>query len=61
MKKKINISLDTDIAEKLKRLAWAEHKTISGYITDIVFRAKEKDPQLPGQMNISDLPKPPKP
>lgn len=44
MKKRINISLDEDIAEKLKMLAEDSKRNVSQWITDRVIEAdKEKE------------------
>ncbi|MBR0542359.1 MAG: ribbon-helix-helix protein, CopG family [Clostridia bacterium] len=43
MKTKINISLDNEVADKLRLLAKAEHKSMSQWITDKVCEASKKD------------------
>lgn len=43
MKKKVNISLDEDTAEKLKKLAEASHKNVSQWITDKVWESAENE------------------
>ena len=43
MKKRINISLDEEIAEKLKQLAEEEHKPVSQWITDAVVKAMKEE------------------
>lgn len=36
MKKKVNLSLDEEIAMRLKELAEEDHKTVSQWVTDAV-------------------------
>lgn len=43
MKRKVNISLDEDTAEKLKKLAETSHKNVSQWITDKVWEAAENE------------------
>ena len=43
MKKKVNVSLDEDTAEKLKELAEASHKNVSQWITDKVWESAENE------------------
>lgn len=44
MKVKVNVSLDEEIAKKLKELAEKEYKPVSQWITDAVLKAvKEQD------------------
>ncbi len=38
MKKKVNLSLDEDVALELKHLAKNEHKTVSAWVTDAVVK-----------------------
>lgn len=49
MKKRLNISLDEETAEKLKELAKDSHKNMSQWITDKVWeevkKAKDKQPK----------------
>lgn len=47
MKKKVNISLDEVVAEKLKMLAEEEHKPVSQWVTDAVLKAtKEREAEM---------------
>lgn len=41
MKKRVNISLDEDIAEQIKVLAKNSHRNVSQWITDAVCNAME--------------------
>ena len=43
MKQRINISLDTEIAEKLKKLAEESHRNVSQWITDKVIEVSKAD------------------
>ncbi|MBQ9199070.1 MAG: ribbon-helix-helix protein, CopG family [Lachnospiraceae bacterium] len=43
MKQRINISLDLEIAEKLKKLAEESHRNVSQWITDKVIEASKDD------------------
>ena len=46
MKKKVNLSLDEEIAVRLKQLAEEDHKTVSQWVTDaVVQRTKELSQQ----------------
>jgi hypothetical protein len=38
MKKKVNLSLDEDVALELKHLAENEYKTVSAWVTDAVVK-----------------------
>ncbi|MBO4524936.1 MAG: ribbon-helix-helix protein, CopG family [Ruminococcus sp.] len=54
MKHRINISLDIEIAEKLKRLAEESHRNVSQWITDKVIEAdkseeKQEKPEKKGK------------
>lgn len=42
MKKRVNISLDEDIAEQIKVLAKDSHRNVSQWITDAVCDAMDK-------------------
>ncbi|WP_154668757.1 ribbon-helix-helix protein, CopG family [Niameybacter massiliensis] len=41
MKKRINISLDEATAEQLKKLATQDHKNVSQWISDAVWREEK--------------------
>ena len=43
MKKRINISLDEETLQKLKKLAANSHRNVSQWITDKIWEADEKD------------------
>lgn len=49
MKKRVNISLDEDIAEQIKKLAKDSHRTVSQWITDAVCDAMEES-KMKGKM-----------
>ncbi len=42
MKVKVNVSLDEEIAKKLKELAEKEYKPVSQWITDAVLKASKE-------------------
>lgn len=42
MKKKVNLSLDAEVAEDLKKLAEAEHKPVSQWVSDAVVKAMKE-------------------
>ena len=52
MKKRINISLSEDMAERLKQYAWENHTNVSQAITDWIWSAKVKNDQIRGQTRI---------
>lgn len=52
-KVKLNLTLDSDVKEKLQLLAESEHMTVSAYITQIVLRAKNPN-HIKGQMRFDD-------
>lgn len=44
MKKKVNLSLDEEIAVRLKQLAEEDHKTVSQWVTDaVVYQVRAKN------------------
>lgn len=45
MKQRINISLDMEIAEKLRNLAESSHRNVSQWITDKVIEADKEEPK----------------
>ncbi len=49
MKKRINISLDEDIAERLKMLAESSKRNVSQWITDRVMEADKKSEKGEGK------------
>ncbi len=44
MKQRINISLDMEIAEKLRNLAESSHRNVSQWITDKVIETDKEEP-----------------
>lgn len=52
MKKRINISLSEDTAERLKQYAWENHTNVSQAITDWIWSVKVKNDQIRGQARI---------
>ncbi len=52
MKKRINISVSEDTAERLKQYAWENHKNVSQDITDWIWSVKVKNEQIRGQLTL---------
>ena len=52
MKKRINISVSEDTAERLKQYAWENHKNVSQAITDWIWSVKVKNEQVRGQLTL---------
>jgi len=52
MKKRINISVSEDTAERLKQYAWENHKNVSQAITDWIWSVKVKNEQIRGQLTL---------
>ena len=48
-KKRVNICLSEDTAERLKQYAWENHTSVSHAITDWIWHAKVKNEQVRGQ------------
>lgn len=59
-KSKVLLSLDEDIAQKLKDYAREQHMTMSAAVTAWVLRLKVSDPQVRGQMSLETPKKPAK-
>ena len=53
-RKRVNISLTPDTVERLKRVAWENHTTVSQAITDWIWSAKVKNDQIRGQISFQD-------
>lgn len=52
MKKKVNLSLDEEIAVRLKQLAEEDHKTVSQWVTDaVVYQARAKNDKCSKEKN----------
>lgn len=51
-KDRVNITLDSDIKEKLKQYADERHSSVSQVVTDWVLTLKVKDSQVRGQMTF---------
>lgn len=43
MKKRVNISLDEETAERIKKLARDSHKNVSQWITDVVWSVTKEE------------------
>ena len=55
MRRRVNISLTEDTAERLKQYAWEQHKNVSQAITDWIWSTKVKNEQIRGQQTIKGL------
>lgn len=51
-KVKVNLSLDSDTAERLKQYAFEQHKTVSQAVTDWIWKEKVKNEQIRGQESL---------
>ena len=55
VRRRVNISLTEDTADRLKQYAWEQHKNVSQAITDWIWSAKVKNEQIRGQQTIKVL------
>lgn len=51
-KKRVNIYISEDTAERLKQYAWENHTSVSHAITEWIWHTKVKNEQIRGQMTI---------
>lgn len=51
-KERLNVTLDTDVKERLRQYAEENKTTISQVITDWALKLKVHDPQIRGQMHF---------
>ncbi len=51
-KKRVNIYLSEDTAERLKQYAWENHTSVSHAITEWIWHTKVKNEQIRGQLNM---------
>lgn len=58
MKRRVNISVTEDTAERLKQYAWEHHTSVSQAITDWIWAAKVKNEQVRGQTMLEGCRKP---
>ena len=49
---RVNISVEEDTLERLKQYAYENHTTVSGAITQWIWKAKVKNENLRGQMSL---------
>ena len=49
---RVNISLSPDTAERLKQIAFEQHKSVSQVITDWTWETKVKNHQIRGQQSL---------
>ena len=52
MKVRMNFSLDPDTAERLRQLAFEQHKTMSQALTDLIWKEKVTNSQIRGQLGL---------
>ena len=55
MKRRVNISVTDDTAERLKQYAFEHHTTVSQAVTDWIWSVKVKNEQVRGQKNIGEM------
>lgn len=51
-KKRVNIYIAEDTAERLKQYAWEQHTNVSQLITDWIWHTKVKYDQIRGQQRL---------
>ena len=51
-KKRVNIYISIDTAERLKQYAWEKHTNVSQLITDWIWHARVKNDQIRGQQSL---------
>ncbi len=51
-KKRVNIYLSEDTAERLKQYAWENHTSVSHAVTEWIWHTKVKNEQIRGQLNM---------
>ncbi|MDD7408445.1 MAG: DUF6364 family protein [Anaerovoracaceae bacterium] len=51
-KTKVNLSLDPDVAERLKQYAYERHMTVSAVVTAWTLNAKVEHKQIRGQVSL---------
>lgn len=51
-KKRVNIYISEDTAERLKQYAWENHTSVSHAITEWIWHTKVKNEQVRGQITI---------
>lgn len=54
-KKRVNIYISEDTAERLKQYAWENHTSVSHAITDWIWHTKVRNDQVRGQTSIKLL------
>lgn len=53
-KKRVNIYISYDTADRLKQYAWEHHTSVSHAITEWIWKARVKNDQIRGQSRISE-------
>jgi hypothetical protein len=51
-KKRVNIYISSDTADRLKPYAWEKHTNVSQLITDWIWHARVKNDQIRGQQSL---------
>ena len=51
-KKRVNIYISADTAERLKQYAWEHHTSVSHAVTEWIWHAKVKNEQVRGQSSF---------
>lgn len=51
-KKRVNIYISADTAERLKQYAWEHHTSVSHAVTEWIWHAKVKNEQVRGQSGL---------
>lgn len=52
-KKRVNIYVSVDTAERLKQYAWEHHTSVSHAITEWIWHTKVKNEQVRGQVTMN--------
>lgn len=52
-KKRVNIYISADTAERLKQYAWEHHTSVSHAVTEWIWQAKVKNEQVRGQSSLN--------
>ena len=52
VKKRVNIYISEDTADRLKKYAWENHTSVSHAITEWIWHVKIKNDQVRGQMKM---------
>ena len=53
-KRRMNIYVSADTADRLKQYAWENHTSVSHAITEWIWKAKVNHSQIRGQISLTD-------